>query len=185
MNDDVVISISADTAPFETALSNLSKLADSFGKRMTNALASAVTSGKSFEESLQKIGLSLAGMALKQGMQPLANLTGNFLSGLVKGVTPFAKGGVVPFAGGGIVSSPTYFPLGRGTGLMGEAGPEAIMPLARGADGRLGVASSGGAAAPTQIVFNVSTPDAGSFRKSEAQIAGMLARAVTRGGRTL
>jgi len=35
------------------------------------------------------------------------------------------------------------------------------------------------------VVFNVSTPDAASFRKSEAQVTGMLARAVTRGTRTL
>jgi tape measure domain-containing protein len=59
--------------------------------------------------------------------------------------TPFEKGGVladneiVPFAKGGIVGSPTIFPLANGTGLMGEAGPEAIMPLKRGPSGRLGV----------------------------------------------
>jgi len=185
MDEEVVISIGADTAPFEAALTNLSKLADSFGKQMTNALASAVTGGKSFEESLQKIGLSLAGMALDQGMKPLANMTGDFLSGLLKGVTPFAKGGVVPFASGGVVSSPTYFPMGGGMGLMGEAGAEAILPLSRGSDGRLGVAAPGGRGGGPQVVFNVTTPDAASFRKSEAQIAGILARAVTRGGRTL
>lgn len=56
----------------------------------------------------------------------------------------FAKGGVVPFANGGVVGSPTLFRFAQGTGLMGEAGPEAIMPLARGRDGRLGVASQGG-----------------------------------------
>jgi phage-related minor tail protein len=102
-------------------------------------------------------------------------------------LTPFAKGGVpghvVPFAGGGVVSSPSYFPMGRNVGLMGEAGAEAILPLQRSADGRLGVAASG-SGAPVSIVFNVTTPDATSFRKSEAQVAGMLARAVSRGSRT-
>ena len=185
MDEEIVISIGADTAPFEAALTNLSKLADRFDKQLTNALASAVTSGKSFEDSLQKIGLSLAGMALGQGLKPLANLTGSLFSGMRGGITPFAKGGVVPFASGGVVSSPTYFPLGRGAGLMGEAGAEAILPLARGADGRLGVAAPGGRGGAPNVVFNVTTPDAASFRKSEAQIAGMLARAVTRGGRTL
>jgi lambda family phage tail tape measure protein len=48
------------------------------------------------------------------------------------------------FARGGIVNSPTLFPMATGTGLMGEAGPEAIMPLARGPDGRLGVRSARG-----------------------------------------
>ncbi len=66
---------------------------------------------------------------------------------------------------------------------MGEAGAEAILPLARGPDGRLGV--SAGGRAPVHIVFNVTTPDAAGFRKSEAQITGMLARAVARGARRL
>ena len=56
-----------------------------------------------------------------------------------------AMGAIKPFAAGGVIGTPTYFPLMTGgTGLAGEAGPEAIMPLARGPDGRLGVAASGG-----------------------------------------
>ena len=52
-----------------------------------------------------------------------------------------AMGAIKPFAAGGVIGTPTYFPLtSGGLGLAGEAGPEAIMPLARGADGRLGVA---------------------------------------------
>jgi len=55
------------------------------------------------------------------------------------------KGQVVPYADGGIVGSPTTFPMNGGrTGLMGEAGPEAIMPLKRGKNGKLGVETSGG-----------------------------------------
>ena len=64
----------------------------------------------------------------------------------------YAKGGVFgdgvsKFAAGGIVGSPTLFKFANGgttqTGLMGEAGPEAIMPLSRGAGGKLGVNASG------------------------------------------
>lgn len=58
----------------------------------------------------------------------------------------FARGGVfaggqelTAFARGGVVNRPTVFPFARGIGLMGEAGPEAILPLRRGRDGRLGV----------------------------------------------
>ena len=58
----------------------------------------------------------------------------------------FDGSGLVPFAAGGIVSRPMLFPFAGGTGLMGERGPEAIMPLGRLPDGRLGVASGGTAA---------------------------------------
>lgn len=91
---------------------------------------------------------------------------------------------MTPFADGGIVSAPTYFPMGANMGLMGEAGSEAILPLRRGLDGALGVASAGGAA-PATIVFNVTATDASSFRKSEGQIAAMLTRSVGRGRRGL
>lgn len=56
----------------------------------------------------------------------------------------FAQNGIVPYAKGGIVDRPMMFPFAKGIGLMGEAGPEAIMPLKRGADGKLGVAGGGG-----------------------------------------
>jgi len=86
------------------------------------------------------------------------------------------------FAKGGVVASPTYFPLSGGLGLMGEAGAEAIMPLARGPDGRLGVSGGG---APVTVNIAIQTPDAQSFRKSEAHVAATLARAVGRGRRGL
>ncbi len=183
--EDVTFEIRADTRPFEAALGDLEKLADGFGRQMTGALKSAVVSGKSFEDVLRNIGMNLASMALSQALQPLAALGSSLFSSVLGGIMPFAKGGVVPFANGGVVSSPTYFPMGGNVGLMGEAGAEAILPLQRGADGRLGVSAGGGGGAATSIVFNVSTPDAGSFRKSEAQITGMLTRAVSRGARTL
>jgi phage-related minor tail protein len=96
-----------------------------------------------------------------------------------------SRGQVVPFADGGVVAAPAYFPLGRGLGLMGERGAEAIMPLARGPDGRLGVRAAGGAERPMSVTVNIATPDADSFRRSEAQVAAALARAVSRGRRGL
>lgn len=184
----VQIRLEADTRPFADALANLEKLAASFGNQLTGALKDATLSGKSLDDMLRRIGLNLAGMALSQGLKPLSDLTSGLLAGLVGGIKPFAAGGVVsgatPFASGGVVASPTYFPLGRPLGLMGEAGAEAILPLRRGADGRLGVAA-GGSGGAVNVVFNVTTADAASFRKSEAQITGMLARAVARGSRTL
>jgi len=67
---------------------------------------------------------------------------GAYFSG---GQANFAKNSIQPFATGGIVTRPTFFKYAKGgtmqNGLMGEAGPEAIMPLKRGADGKLGVAA--------------------------------------------
>lgn len=72
------------------------------------------------------------------------------------GVQAFAKGGTFTNQ---IVDSPTYFKFakgsGFGTGLMGEAGPEAIMPLSRGTDGRLGVLATGGGASNVNVVLAV------------------------------
>ncbi|MDP3897261.1 MAG: phage tail tape measure protein [Mesorhizobium sp.] len=191
MAEKVSVQIEADIKPFADALDDLKSLSQSFGAQLTGALKSAVIGGKELDDVLRRLALNLAGMALNQGLAPLQSLAGSLFSSLLSGLSrllPFEKGGVpgrvTPFAAGGVVAAPTYFSAGRDVGLMGEAGAEAILPLQRTADGRLGVAASGGGAG-TSIVFNVTTPDAASFRKSEAQIAGMLARAVSRGARTL
>ena len=67
---------------------------------------------------------------------------------------------------------------------MGEAGPEAIMPLARGADGKLGVRGGAGGGAVT-VTMNISTPDAAGFQRSQSQIAADMNRAIQRGRRNL
>ena len=91
-------------------------------------------------------------MLMRTVIGPISNALGGGLSGLFPTPVPSALGnvfdgsGLVPFAAGGIVSRPTLFPFAGGTGLMGERGPEAIMPLGRLPDGRLGVASSGSSA---------------------------------------
>lgn len=179
MDEDVTVTINADTGPFAAALADLEGLAQGFGSQLTGALKAATVSGRSLDDILRRIGLNLAGMALNQGLAPLQALAG---------ILPFARGGVpgrvTPFAAGGVVAQPTYFAMGGGLGLMGEAGAEAIMPLARTADGRLGVAATGQPSGAS-IVVNIQTPDAASFRKSEAQVTGMLARAVSRGMKTL
>lgn len=72
----------------------------------------------------------------------------------------YAKGGVVDGASlasysNSIVDRPTTFAFARGAGLMGEAGPEAIIPLKRSADGSLGVRMSGGAAGGITVPVSV------------------------------
>ncbi|MFG1419582.1 phage tail tape measure protein [Xanthobacter sp. V0B-10] len=96
---------------------------------------------------------------------------------------PFAGARVRPFARGGVVAAPTYFPLGgAGFGLMGEKGAEAILPLTRGADGSLGVRQAEGGAR-AQVTVNVATPDLSAFRRSDAYLSGLVARAVARAQR--
>lgn len=174
---------------------SLDKSAASFGKSITNAFAKGIVEGKRFDEVLRSVGRSITESLLKSALKPLqsslSNLLGSGLKGLAGAFGGFNVGGaaarapVAPFADGGVIASPAYFPLGRGLGLMGERGAEAILPLSRGADGKLGVRSSGEARRPLNVVVQVSTPDADSFRRSEAQLSAAIARAVARGSRAL
>lgn len=90
----------------------------------------------------------------------------------------FNSAGVTPFAKGGVVGGPTIFPFANGVGLMGEAGPEAIMPLARGADGRLGVTAANGNSAPKIIINNYSGQAASASSDSAGNILVEIGRAV-------
>jgi lambda family phage tail tape measure protein len=87
----------------------------------------------------------------------------------------YAQNGIQAFARGGIVNKPTVFPFAKGIGLMGEAGPEAIMPLRRGRDGNLGVMSSGGGT--TNVVVNVDA--SGSSVEGDQQQAKALGNAIS------
>ncbi|MGS8101279.1 phage tail tape measure protein [Providencia sp. PROV_01] len=92
-------------------------------------------------KSVQKV---LTNMALVQTMKAAGGYFGGGFGSFISSIVPNAKGGVYDSPGlssysGQIVSSPTLFAFAKGAGLMGEAGPEAIMPLTRGSDGSLGV----------------------------------------------
>jgi len=158
-------------------LDDLEARSRSFGSAITTALKGAVLDGDSLKEVLESIAYRFSSISLDVGLQPLQNSLTSMFSGMTQSL-----GSAIGFANGGVVNQPTYFPMGGNAGLMGEAGAEAIMPLRRGADGRLGVAAgeSGGA---VQVVFNVQATDVHSFRRSEGQINAMLTRAVGRGRR--
>lgn len=160
-------------------LQRIGDLADGVARSITSAFRGALTEGKSFRSVLGDIARSFADIALKAAIKPLGTLVGGLVENLFAATNP-ALAGVTPFAKGGVIASPSYFPLGGGLGLMGEAGPEAIMPLSRGADGRLGVAGGGGG---VHVTFNVTATDARSFAASEAEMSAMLLRAVRRGTR--
>ena len=179
--------LAGEAAPLKAALFELEGLADNFGRAMTTAFRRSVVDGKRLEDVLRSLALGLSSRALNAALAPIGKGIGSLISDLLGGAFgKFAKGGVIgggvtPFASGGVVRAPGLFPMRGGVGLVGEAGPEAILPLARGADGRLGVRGGGGAS--VNVTFNVTTPDAASFRRAESELTAMLARAVARGQR--
>jgi len=177
---DETLTVTADLSGVTRALTDVDRLSQSVGRSLGSALEGAAVRGRSLESVLGTLALRLSDIALKAALKPLETGIGNAVQGLIGSLT----GSVTPFANGGVVAAPTYFPMPNGLGLAGEAGTEAILPLAREADGALGVRSSADAA-PVSVVVNIATPDAASFRQSEAQVSAALARAVARGRRGL
>ncbi|MCE8006594.1 phage tail tape measure protein [Aestuariivita sp.] len=157
---------------------------------LRKAFDGVVFDGDKLSDALDTLAHSMINTVYSSAMKPVTDHFGGLIAGgvsnLMQGLLPFADGGsfaqgrVMPFASGGIVNGPTMFPMRGGTGLMGEAGPEAIMPLARGPDGKLGVRGSGGT---THVVIQVSTPDVQGFQRSQGQIAAQMGRALGRGNR--
>lgn len=179
--DGIQVGLSANIAPFRQSLSEASRLGSRFAGDLTRAFEDAALKGRSLADVLRSLALSLSSHALESALAPLTNVLGRGVAGL------FGTALKVPFAQGGVIASPIAFPLGGNgrVGLAGEAGPEAIMPLSRGSDGKLGVRAEGGGGQAVNITFNVAAQDAESFRRSEGQIAAMLNRAVGRGQRNL
>lgn len=174
-----------------------------FTGREVNTLSSGISGGlrKAFDglvfdgmklnDALKSVANTIVDTVYSIAIRPVTGALGGLLAQGVAGIMgagmPFANGGafsrgkVMPFAKGGIVGSPTTFPMRGGRGLMGEAGPEAIMPLARGPDGRLGVQAGGGRA--VSVVMNITTPDVQGFQRSQSQVAAQVSRALSRGQR--
>ncbi len=167
-------------------------LSGGISRGLRKAFDGLIFDGMKLSDALQGVAQSMVDAAYNAAIKPVIGHFGGMLAqgveGLIQGVLPFEKGGaftqgkVMPFARGGIVNGPVHFPMRGGIGLMGEAGPEAIMPLARGADGKLGVRHAGGGR-PINVVMNISTPDAEGFRRSQSQIAAQMSRALARGQR--
>ena len=160
-----------DTETYNRALEKLGKDLDKtseLGKKAASAIRGAFDN--LFDDpaqALKDLSKQLFQMALyaqlaksmpsvfgSNGIIPLMNANGNVFEG----------GSVQAFAAGGIVSSATMFPMKGGMGVMGEAGPEAIMPLTR-IGGKLGVAAQGGAG--SNVVVNVTNQSGGEVQTSE------------------
>ena len=139
---------------FRDGLEQMGNLAENLGNRLSSAVGEfsdaftdfLITGKQSFQEFAASLLSDLSRVfmrfAMINALKLVMNADGNVFQG----------GSVVPYAKGGIVRRPTLFPMANGLGLMGEAGPEAVMPLRRHANGRLGVEASGGAG---NVVVNV------------------------------
>jgi phage-related minor tail protein len=149
------------------------------GQAFENMFVSAWTGARSLKEALGGLAQQLAQIYAQRAFQQLFGgfNFGRFLPFANGGV--IAQGNVVPFADGGVVSRATTFPMASGrTGLMGEAGPEAIMPLRRGADGKLGVA---GQTSRVEVVVQLGVPEGVTVQEATT-IAGNVAVQVVRAG---
>lgn len=149
----------------------------------TNLFSVIRNGGNAFEvfsniavNALQKIISKILEMTVIQPiLSSLGGMTGGgffgtLLGGLFgsKNGNVFRNGNVVPFAKGGVVNKPTLFPMKNGTGLMGEAGAEAIMPLKR-KNGKLGVEATN----TNQTVVNIYNQSGASVETQKRDDGGM------------
>lgn len=177
---------------FAATSRDVSGLTSGVGRGLRAAFDGVMFNGMKLSDAMKGLAGSIADAAYNAAIAPVqrhfAGLVAGGIENFVSGMIPFAQGGafaqgrVQPFASGGIVSGPVRFPMRGGQGLMGEAGPEAIMPLSRTADGRLGVSMEGGGR-PMNVVMNINTPDVDGFKRSQGQIAAQVSRALGRGQR--
>ena len=143
-------------------------IGDTIENNVVSAIEGLIDGTKSLGESLSGLLRQLGGMFLRQGVGSIFDKIFPSAYGNV-----VANNKIVPFAYGGVVNKPTLFPMANGAGLMGEAGPEAIMPLRRGRNGRLGVESSGGVG---NVVVNVDAT--GSSVQGDQPSSEQLGRAI-------
>ncbi len=187
----MTVSFQRELLGMQSSISLAEKEARGFSRSLSRGLRGAfgdlVLEGAKLSDVLGNLAQQMIRSSFNQALAPVSNaisgaITGGLgnLFGSANG-NAFVGGRQTAFATGGIVNGPTVFPMRGGTGLMGEAGPEAIMPLSRGADGKLGVRGSAGS--HVTVNMNITTPDADSFRRSQTQVAAGITRAIARGNR--
>lgn len=182
--EGLTVEIGADIADLKAGLEEAGRLGSRFSSSLAGAFEDVAFRGRSLSEAISGVALSLARSSLRSAAEPVGTALTSGLRSVFNGIGS-AGLDILPFAKGGVFGTPSLAPLnGPRLGVIGEAGPEAVLPLTRGQDGRLGVRSEGQGGNVT-VNFNVNTPDAASFARAETQVAAMLARAVDRGRRNL
>jgi hypothetical protein len=194
-----IIQARLEQEKFNTILNATTPVVDNLFDSISNVVAGTMTAKEAFASFLNSVADMLADTAKKMIAQyiaiGIARMFAGFAPGVANAASPeayavgtgasievAAKGatfsnGIAKFARGGIVDSPTLFKFAQGgamqTGLMGEAGPEAIMPLTRGPGGQLGVSNFGGGG-DVNVVVNVDAK--GSSVEGDQQSANRLGR---------
>lgn len=196
MDEPAPQTLTLDTSEYRARVAEADRLAKGLSTSLSAAFVGVAAKGKSLGDVVRDIGLRLSQLALSSALKPLEQGLSGLLSGSGGGLGSIFSGlggggvggavgepmNILPFAKGGVLASPAYFPLAGGMGVAGERGAEAILPLARGPDGGLGVRAAGGGGG-TAVTVNITTPDVEGFRRSEAEVAAALARMVGRGSR--
>lgn len=152
------------TGEFESFGDYLTNFGKSLGRAFSDAMAKEIMSGNLLESA---------------GGWIFDLMSGGSFFGVRKGAA-FHGGRVLPFAHGGIVTRPTLFPMAGGVGLMGEAGPEAVMPLARNKQGELGVKGSGPSSLTVNVPVNVEGGSAKQSQELRREIENTVQRVVSR-----
>lgn len=149
---------------------------ETFSNHMEDAFEAMITGSKSVGDSFRDM---LRNMLLdiyrQKVMEPMANSLTNSIFGMFMANGGAFNKGVQMFADGGVVNAPTMFGHSGGLGVMGEAGPEAIMPLKRGPDGKLGVAGANGGNVTVHQTFQFTANGDESVKKIIAQAAPQIA----------
>ena len=147
-------------------------------QKMEDALVKFVMTGKlSFSELTRSILADMARIAIRQAMLNLGKSIFPFLRNA--NGNAFGANGIVPYRKGGVVNSPTYFKYGGSNlGIMGEAGPEAIMPLKRGRGGKLGVIAQGGGAGNITVNVDASGSSVEGDGNGSRQLGEVIAAAI-------
>ena len=167
----LTVRIDADTRRCSSSSTERAKLGSQFGNTLVQRLRRRRPAGKGLSDVLRSLALqpvrdraqgrlqAAHRCARRRARRPLRRRR------LRQGRRAAAGGCRSRSPQGGVIASPIAFPLGGNRlGLAGERGAEAILPLARGPDGRLGVRADAGGG--VHVTFNVTTPDADSFRRS-------------------
>ena len=151
----------------EEAQKTQERVSESLGSSLEAAMMSIVDGTASVKDAFKEMAAAVIKdlyriLVVEQLVASFKVATGPFAAamgtlGVANGAAFSGGSPIKAYANGGVVGGPTYFPMrGNRVGLMGEAGPEAIMPLSRGKDGKLGVQASGQAVTVNQNI-NIST----------------------------